>query len=819
MKWTVGKKMFLIGITVFMGVVMLAGNSWWTNRSIEKASTLTTLRNYHIGTVNETVQSYLMLMMVALDAIIDKDEGSINTQRMQEIKDNTALITKNFNTLDKLADTKEEKGLVQELRAVFENLSTEVQTNLVTLIQDGAAKRHEIRNEFVRLEKEVDTYGEAIEENLTNILLSVQDEQKEASDQAMLRYWQMRQILGMERAYRNLMLAAVETIIDKDQGVVEEALEKRINKTAQYIDGYLGSLVELADTEETLAAAKLIQATFPKLAHGIQVDLLSLVKNRASKTEFSRMDDTLDGYGDPIEESLATIFRSVQAKQKEANDLVMLRNQQIEVLNDMTRAHGDLMLAAMGAIINKDKGKIEAKRLEIINDNIEFFNDSLGDLINLADTDEEKQEAAFIQTTFPKLAKGLQINLKQLIEEGFVATTQIAADFKNIDNALAEQGIQLGSKLEKIQAVVLKEVKAAENATAKTLSKSKMVGLVTSLMTLLASLTALFLIARSIIKPIIRVSQDLSRGAEQVASASGQVSSSSQRLAEGASQQAASIEETSSSLEEMSSMTKQNTGNAQQADVLMGEAKQVVGQANDAMTALTTSIEEISSASQETSKIIKTIDEIAFQTNLLALNAAVEAARAGEAGAGFAVVADEVRNLAMRSADAARSTALLIEGTLKKVKDGSALVHRTNEAFSAVATSAAKVAGLIAEISSASTEQSQGIEQVNTAVGEMDGVVQQNAATAEESASASEEMSAQAEQMKRVVNELVEMVEGKEVPGDKAHSSNDSTEKKESQVMDDLSVTDGNKRPVIDSITADLGPEDVIPMDDDFKDF
>ncbi len=134
-------------------------------------------------------------------------------------------------------------------------------------------------------------------------------------------------------------------------------------------------------------------------------------------------------------------------------------------------------------------------------------------------------------------------------------------------------------------------------------------------------------------------------------------------------------------------MTKQNADNANQADGLMKEANQVVVQANESMGELTTSMEEISKASEETSMIIKTIDEIAFQTNLLALNAAVEAARAGEAGAGFAVVADEVRNLALRASDAAKNTANLIEGTVKKVSDGSELVTRTNEAFTKVAES------------------------------------------------------------------------------------------------------------------------------------
>jgi methyl-accepting chemotaxis protein len=272
-------------------------------------------------------------------------------------------------------------------------------------------------------------------------------------------------------------------------------------------------------------------------------------------------------------------------------------------------------------------------------------------------------------------------------------------------------------------------------------------------------LLSLFVTA-GITKLLNIIVEGLDKGASQVASASDQVSSSSQQLAEGASQQASSLEETSSSLEEMSSMTKQNADNANQADGLMKETNQVVSQANETMNQLIVSMEEISNASEETSKIIKTIDEISFQTNLLALNAAVEAARAGEAGAGFAVVADEVRNLAMRAADAAKNTSDLIEGTIKKVNDGSELVTATNETFSQVAESSSKVGELVSEIAAASNEQAQGIEQTNTSVADMDKVVQQNAANAEESASASEEMNTQAEQMKSSVGELAALAGG-----------------------------------------------------------
>ncbi|MDA3791097.1 MAG: methyl-accepting chemotaxis protein [Desulfobacula sp.] len=332
---------------------------------------------------------------------------------------------------------------------------------------------------------------------------------------------------------------------------------------------------------------------------------------------------------------------------------------------------------------------------------------------------------------------------------------------------------------------------------------------------LLLSAVVILLLVQSIVKPINRIVKGLQQGSEQVASGADQVSASSQSLAEGASEQAASIEETSSSMEEMSSMTKQNAGNARQADSLMKEMSDFGKRANDSMELLTVSMADISKASEETSKIIKTIDEIAFQTNLLALNAAVEAARAGEAGAGFAVVADEVRNLAMRSAQAAKNTAELIEGTVKKVNDGSGFVIQTSNAFVQLTQSSVKVGDLVSEITAASDEQAQGIEQINIAVSEMDKVVQQVAANAEESASASEEMSAQSLDMKSIVADLSTLISGKkEITKERAPLA---SARKKGPVQ---YSTRPRGRKLFPQKAAEPDPRKMIPLDDEFfKDF
>ncbi len=211
--------------------------------------------------------------------------------------------------------------------------------------------------------------------------------------------------------------------------------------------------------------------------------------------------------------------------------------------------------------------------------------------------------------------------------------------------------------------------------------------------------------------------------------------STSNSLASASSEQASTLENTASALEEINSMTRQNASNVAEANSLTKEVEKAVDKAHTSMDNTTNSMTEIIDSSQETSKIIKTIDEIAFQTNLLALNAAVEAARAGEAGAGFAVVAEEVRSLAMRSAEAARNTSQIIEGTIHKVQEGARLVNSANEDFNIVQNNVTKVTGLINEIDHASEEQAVGIEELNKAVAEMDSVTQQNADSAEDLAS------------------------------------------------------------------------------------
>jgi methyl-accepting chemotaxis protein len=376
-----------------------------------------------------------------------------------------------------------------------------------------------------------------------------------------------------------------------------------------------------------------------------------------------------------------------------------------------------------------------------------------------------------------------------------------------------------------------------KNVLNENISSIRWTTLLFSVIALALFITVSIFAAERISGPIKSSIDVLSETSDSINDASQQFSATSQEMADGASQQASSLEETSASLEEMSSMTKRNADSSKQANKLAEEARDAASEGNQAMKRMNESMNELKTSTDETSKIIKAIDEIAFQTNLLALNAAVEAARAGTAGQGFAVVAEEVRRLALRTSDAAKETETIIERSRQAATGGVSIAQEVADKLEDIDQKSQKVNELVAEITAASLEQSQGLDQINRAMSHVDSVTQKNAAGAEQNASAAANLRAEATHLQEIVNNLTTLISQNGDDDMSNGSGTSATEMKrkaqrakkkfnEAQLDKDSSNgSSGDKKPKqsknVSSNTYNdsQNPSDVIPMDDDFEDF
>ena len=267
-------------------------------------------------------------------------------------------------------------------------------------------------------------------------------------------------------------------------------------------------------------------------------------------------------------------------------------------------------------------------------------------------------------------------------------------------------------------------------------------------------------LSTSIGSVLLRSLDELTQAAGQLNGISSQVASSSQSLAQGASEQAAALEESSASAEQINAMAQRNSQHSNSAVGLVAKSEKQFAEANQTLDHVVAAMADLSSQSSNISKIIRVIDEIAFQTNILALNASVEAARAGEAGLGFAVVADEVRHLAQRSAQAAKDTAALIEGSISKSHEGKSTVDEMARVVRAITTESAQVRSLVGDVDAGSQEQSRGIAEIAKAIQQMQQVTQTNAASTEQGAAAAQELNSHSETLTAIVARLGALLHG-----------------------------------------------------------
>ncbi len=443
-------------------------------------------------------------------------------------------------------------------------------------------------------------------------------------------------------------------------------------------------------------------------------------------------------------------FRSVESSGAEVITITtaLHNHSDADMMHDALRA--DALAAVLAAKNANSSGITEATNDQIEHEKI--FRESLA----------ANQKLTLSSVIVAELAK-----LSEPLEAYIAASKQIMQLAAN-DPAAAEAAmpsfLKAFSELEEpmgaISDLIRQEAEAvtARSATA-TASFRTQLWIGTGISLAVLAVLAVF-VTWSIPRPFLSIIENLGASVQRNSASASQLSQTSSALAEGATEQAASLEESSASLEEISAGAKQNAANALRANELTRETRAAVEAGTSDVAAMNQAMDAIKASSDGIAKIIKTIDEIAFQTNILALNAAVEAARAGEAGAGFAVVAEEVRALAQRSASAAKETADKIEDSVSKSRHGAVVCQKVAQGLQQIASKTLAVDQLVAEIAQASSEQTKGIEQVNSAVTQMDKVVQGGAARAEEGATVAQELTAQSTSLEQSVKELRDMVGG-----------------------------------------------------------
>lgn len=354
-------------------------------------------------------------------------------------------------------------------------------------------------------------------------------------------------------------------------------------------------------------------------------------------------------------------------------------------------------------------------------------------------TEYQKAEVQKLLGSLESLASGnLSCNLE--IAPSDDDTREAYLLFKNISDRLHESVDSIRGYIVEISAVLAEMSKGNLRVSITSEYKGEFTELKSSINAIVQSLNDILF--------------DISVASEQVAAGTRQVSEGSQAISQGATEQADSVEHLTVSVSEISAQTRKNADKAKLAKELSASAKLSAVRGSERMKHLQKAMHEINEASANISRIIKVIDDIAFQTNILALNAAVEAARAGVHGKGFAVVAEEVRNLAGRSANAAKETTTLIEGSIQKAEAGNSISNETAAELSGIVDTVEEAAKLIGEIAVASGEQATAIAQVNTGIEQVSNVVQANSATAEQAAASSEQLLSHAELMKMQVGQF-----------------------------------------------------------------
>jgi len=537
----------------------------------------------------------------------------------------------------------------------------------------------------------------------------------------------------MRLANVELVLAAMDSIIDKAEGKLLPERQETINSSIAFIRENIDEAVAMSTVLGNPKATETMVQDLAEVEQAIAVDLPRLIAENASDDEFAALDDAIDGGGERLNDTLTTLSEA-------GNAAVKARLVSVGTTADWAKT----MLVALAGAFMVVVGLVTLLIVRYVVGSLAGFGRDMK-AIAQGDLDAEIE------------AEGRRDEVGHMAES-LVLFRDAAIEKRELERQ-ADENRSLGEReriaREKVREEEALQIKSAVDSLAGGLNKLADGDLSVRLNT--PFMESLEILRLDFNKSVEKLSSTLNEVKDSISSIHGDASemrSAADELSRRTEQQAASLEETSAALEQITATVRSASERAIDARKMAGEARESTGRSGKVVADAVEAMGRIESSSNEISTIINVIDEIAFQTNLLALNAGVEAARAGDAGKGFAVVAQEVRELAQRSADAAREIKGLIQNSSNEVANGVSLVSATGDVLNQIAEQVTSISEHINSIATAATEQSTGLQEINIAVSQMDQMTQQNAAMVEESTAVTHRLSGDADKLSSLIGQF-----------------------------------------------------------------